>query len=128
MGHDIDTWEKEELRDLPIIPQLTKSAKKMASAYFEAYSVPLAQKICEDIYNNYDNEDVRRRGEAKEMLVKMKDKIFQSKPVEVVATNDHGSIDGETSEALMNFLNQKRLMDTTKGQIQENEDGATFCN
>ena len=127
MVHDIDTWGQEH-KEVRIVPQLTKGARKMASAYFEAYSVPLAQKICEDIYNNYDNEDVRRRGEAKEMLVKMKDKIFQNKPAEVATTNDHGSIDEDTTDKLQAFINQKRLMDTTKGQIEENKDGATFCN
>lgn len=125
MGHDIDTWGK---KSTPIIPVVSKQARKVASAYFEAYSVPLAQMICEDIVDNFHSQDARRRGEAKEMLVKMKDKIFQTKPGEVATAQDHGAIDEDTSNALLNFINQKRLLDTTKGQIKENEDGATFSN
>tara|TARA_R110002167_G_scaffold352273_2_gene565162 strand:+ start:2067 stop:2444 length:378 start_codon:yes stop_codon:yes gene_type:complete len=125
MGHDIETWGEHQT---PIMPVVNKQARKVASAYFEAYSVPLAQMICEDIVDNFHSHDARRRSEAKEMLVKMKDKIFQTKPGEVATAQIHGDIDEDTSNALNKFIEQKRLLDTTKGQVKENEDGATFSN
>lgn len=125
MAHDIDNWETGNSR-LPK-PRISKADRKKAAHIFEAYSNSLAEMVCEDIFDNFHSPDVRRRGEAKEMLVKMKDHIFQRKPPEVQSTNDHGFIEEDTANELLTFIRQKRLEDTRKDQVDENNDGATFC-
>lgn len=125
MSHDIDQWEAGR-SNLPK-PRLTKEDKRKAAGIFEAYSTSLAEMVCEDIFDNFHSHDRLKRGEAKEMLVKMKDHIFQRKAPEMPVTNDHGAIEEDTSNAILSYIKQQRIEDQGKDQVDENNDGATFC-
>ena len=72
--------------------------------------------------------DIETWGEHHTPIMPVVNKQARTKPGEVATAQIHGDIDEDTSNALNKFIEQKRLLDTTKGQVKENEDGATFSN
>ena len=124
MGHDINDWQKAYR---PPAPTIHKADRNKAGAIFGANRSIFEELICEDIRENFNSPDPSRRRESKELLTKMKDQIFPKQAPLTPDTMNNGAIEEETVDRLTQFIESRRLIGSGKDQVDENNDGATFC-
>ena len=133
MAHDLDNWERGIEGELTVQrprPVLTSKDRKTPNKVFDKYASSIAEMVAEDIHENYHSPDPRKRAEAKEMLIKTKDHFFQKKAQELPSQVLSGDMEDDAVDGLTKLIQDKReafKIESPKGLVDENNDGATFC-
>ena len=136
MAHDIEQWEdgiEGELtvpRPRPPAPILTAKDRKTSNKVFDKYASSIAEMAAEGIHENFNSPDPRKRIEAKEMLVKLSPYFFQKKAAELPSQVLSGDMEDDAVDGLTKLIQDKReafKIESPKGLVDENNDGATFC-